>query len=99
MSTDSNAEGNATGEPTGSSSGREASPRRRGPLFFAGMVLATAVLAAKQPLLSRMHCLYGLEALSMLDDLVVSWAFICRSPEYATQATDAAFAELKRAAG
>jgi hypothetical protein len=65
----------------------------------AARVYATAVLAAKQPLLSRMHCLYGLEALSMLDDLVVSWAFICRSPEYATQATDAAFAELKRAAG
>ena len=65
----------------------------------AARVYATAILAAKQPLLSRMHCLYGLEALSMLDDLVVSWAFICRSPEYATQATDAAFAELKRAAG
>jgi hypothetical protein len=65
----------------------------------AARVYATAVLTAKQPLLSRMHCLPGPEAFSMLDDLDVSWAFICRSPEYATQATDAAFAQLERAAG
>jgi hypothetical protein len=62
-------------------------------------VYATAILAARQPLLSRLHCLPGPEALSMLDDLDVSWAFICRSPKYATRATDASFAKLKRAAG
>jgi|GEM_PF-4860954 hypothetical protein len=74
-----------------------AHPVSRRPI--AAKVYATAILAAKQPLLSRMHCLPGPEALSMLDELDVSWAFICRSPEYATQATDAAFAQLERAAG
>jgi hypothetical protein len=65
----------------------------------AARVYATAVLAGEQPLLTRMHCLPGSEALSLLAELDVAWAFICRSPEYATRATDAAFAQLERAAG
>jgi hypothetical protein len=65
----------------------------------AARVYAAATLAARQPLLSRIHCVPGPDALSMLDELDVSWAFVCRSPAYATNATDLAFARLQRAIG
>ena len=60
-------------------------------------VYATATLAARQPLLSRIHCLSGPEALSLLGELDVRSVFVCRSPQYATAVTDAAFARLQHA--
>ncbi len=60
----------------------------------AARVYAAAVLTARQPLLSRIHCLPGSEGLARLDGLSVRWAFVCRSPGYATEASDAAFARL-----
>jgi hypothetical protein len=60
-------------------------------------VYTAAALAARQPLLSRIHCLPGHEALSLLDGLEVTCAFVCRSPGYATKATDLAFTRLSNA--
>ena len=57
----------------------------------AARVYASALLADRQPLLSAIHCLPGPEALDLLAELDVVWAFVCRSPGYATPDTEAAF--------
>lgn len=65
----------------------------------AARVYTTALLAARQPLLAKVHCVPGAEAMSMVDQLDVVWAFVCRSPGFATTKTDEAFADLVRAGG
>ncbi len=55
---------------------------------------STALLAGRQPLLRKVHCLPGSEALDVLDELDVVWAFVCRSPAYSTRDTEASFSRL-----
>ncbi len=65
----------------------------------AARIYTSALLAGRQPLLGNVHCMSGVDAMAILDELDVVWAFVCRSPGYATTVTDAAFADLVRVSG
>ena len=56
-----------------------------------------AFVAGKQPVLRNIHCLPGYRALSLLAKAQIKLVFLCRSPRYATTATDAAFERLREA--
>jgi len=56
----------------------------------AARVYASAFFAYRQPLLARLHCVSGRYALErLLDGATIASIFVCRSPGYATAATDA----------
>jgi hypothetical protein len=64
----------------------------------AARAYASAVATGRQPLVSRIHCLPGVEALTMLKKLRISSIFVCRSPAYATADTDRVFWGLRHMA-
>lgn len=56
---------------------------------------ASAVVAGRQPLLTQIHCIPGVEVLQrLLNRMTVVMVFVCRSPGYATADTDLAFRRL-----
>jgi hypothetical protein len=58
-------------------------------------VYTAAFVAGKQPVLRNIHCLPGQRAFSVLAKGQTKQIFLCRSPYYATNATDAAFGRLR----
>jgi hypothetical protein len=65
----------------------------------AATAYASACLAGSQPLLQRIHCLPGTAVLTdVLPRVRPAAVFVCRSPAYATEQTDAVFERLRLAA-
>lgn len=64
----------------------------------AARVYAMAAIAGRQPLVRRIHCLLGVVALQLLDQIRISSVFVCRSPGYATAETEVVFRRLREIA-
>jgi hypothetical protein len=66
----------------------------------AALAYSSAFVANRQPLLARMHCVTGGDALErILDQVHTSLIFVCRSPDYATADTDVIYDDLRSLAG
>jgi hypothetical protein len=61
----------------------------------AARVYSSAVVAERQPLLRRIHCIDGRDALAGLVGVEIETVFVCRSSAYATAATDAIYNDLR----
>ncbi len=62
-------------------------------------VYASAAVAGLQPLLARIHCVPGVDAVNkLLESMALTSVFVCRSPGYSTVDTDLAFRRLQAAA-
>jgi hypothetical protein len=70
-----------------------AHPQRRS--VDAARVYASSVLAGRQPLIQRIHCLPGVTVMrQLIQRPLVESVFVCQSPDYSTPDSDSIFATL-----